>query len=634
MILLDQDAYKAQMQLLAERAWDLRRSEREAAASACEQLLQLAEVTGDRESLAIGQLVSGLLALYVGQQQEALVDIEQAYAYFSENGHPLWRVRCLNSMGYAHVVAGTLGNALVYWNEGLELSRKYKFDEMTGYLLYNIGDLQKAAFRRYEDALLCFLEAAEYCKEGEEVHTMCGPIMASISECQAQLGKNAEALQFAEKAMRMATQLDDKISIGLCGQMLSSLYVKLGDLEKARTFCLQSLEVRNKLNDRFAVANSLTMYAEVLLKSGEAEAALSQAKCALEIVESLKSTVISDVIYDLMAQAYEVMGDYKNSSDCYKQFAKAQANRLNGELDEKLNLMTAEMRVAALKKDAEIHRLKNVELREKNEEIEAIAENLVETLKQLEETHEQLIRSEKMASLIGLVSGVAHEINTPLGNSITMLSYIKETQSELRRAYDQQQLMRSMMLDYFENMEDAVKLLDNSLGRIAQIIKSFKKIGFHRRQEYIAPQKAKVFLEDWYWGLNQKERGQPEVTIYCSDELTIATDFKALSEILDELYLNVALHAVDSTHTGAVTIRLTCEEDICSLTFADNGHSTFEEDEQRIFEPFYKGNSSNAGMGLGLHMVYTLVTLVLHGTIVKKECLAQGTCFEIKFKNL
>ncbi len=633
MILLDQDAYKAQMQQLAERAWDLRRSEREEAALACEKLLQLAEVTDDKESLSVGQLVRGLLALYIGKQEEALVDIEQSYAYFSEKGHPLWRVRCLNSLGYAHVVAGTLGEALVYWNEGLELSRKYKFDEMTGFLLYNIGDLQKAAFKRYEDALLCFIEASEYCKEGQEAHSMCGPILASISECQAHLGNNKEAMLFAEKAMTMAIKLNDNISIGLCAQMLASLYIKLEDLDKAKMYCMQGLEVRERINDKFAMANSLLVYSDVLLKSGEPKAALTQAKLSLEIVEGLKSTVISDVIYEVMAQAYEALGDYKNSSECYKNFAKAQASRLNGELDEKLNLMTAEMRFDVLKKDAEIHRLKNVELREKNEEIEAIAENLSDTLKILEETHEQLIRSEKMASLIGLVSGVAHEINTPLGNGITMLSYIKEAQLNLRRAYDSQQLMRSTMQEYFDNMNEAVGLLDNSLSKVAQIIKSFKKIGFHARQEGITTQNAKRMLMEWELGLNQKEQEQPRVSINCSENVFITTDFSALTEILDELYLNARQHAFTGSDTGSIAINMEMEADEISLVFYDNGVGTFKSEDQHLFEPFYKGSSTNAGMGLGLHMVYTLVTLALHGIIVKKES-GQGTCFEIRFKNI
>lgn len=634
MIFFDQDAYKAQMQLLAERAWDLRRSEREEASLACAQLLQLAEVTADQESLAIGQLVKGLLTLYGGGYETALIDIEKAYGYFSNNGQPIWRVRCLNSLGYAHVVAGTLGNALVYWDEGLELSRKYNFDEMTGFLLYNIGDLQKSSFKRYEDALICFLEAADYCTEGKEAHVMCGPIFASISECYAELGRNEEALETAEEAMRVAIKLNDKISIGLCALMISSLYLKLGNLEQSKVFCLQSLEVREALDDKFAVANTLAGYAELLIKSGEPALALVQAQKALDIVETLKSTTINAVIYNYMGQAYEAMGDYKNSSYWYKEFAKAQAIKYNSELQENLNLVTAGMRLEAIKKDAEISRLKNVELREKNEEIEAIAQDLAETISKLEDTHEQLVRSEKMASLIGLVSGVAHEINTPLGNSITMLSYIKELQQSLKQAFDDQQLVRRMMLDYFENMGESVRLLENSLGRITHIIKSFKKIGYYTRRELIVPQVAKTVLNEWQLKQNQNERGQPEVIIDCSDELMIATHIDALYEILDELYLNSSLHAAEYAYKVSVQIKLISEGDTFILTYSDNGRSTFSQNTQRIFEPFYKGSSSRAGMGLGLHMVYTLVTLVLRGTIVKKDTADQGTCFEMKFKNL
>ena len=635
---LEQEAYELQMQHLAETAWNYRRSDRVTAEKACKKLMQMAEGANDQESLAIGRLIRGLLALYISLQEEALVDIEQAHSYFSKEGKPIWQVRCLNTMGYAHVVAGTLGEALLYWNEGLRLSRRYKFDEMTGFLLYNLGDLQKSTFKRYEDALLCFTEALEYCKAdvegiaGKAVHAMCGPILASISDCHLQLGNTEKAMQFAEETIVMATRLNDSISIGLSTEMLASMYLKLGDFEKAEAFCLQSLEVRQRIDEKYAVANSLAVYAEIKIQKGDAEAALEHAQHALEILETLKSTAIIDWLYELMGRAYEALGDYKNSSDYYKRFAKAQADRINGELVEKLNLMTAEMRFEALKKDAEINKLKNVELRAKNEEIEAIAANLAETVKVLEETQAQLIRSEKMASLIGLVSGVAHEVNTPLGNGITTLSYIKDIQKKLIKTFDAHQLTRSTLQAYFENMGDAITILDNSLIKMAQIIRSFKKIGFHAKQDGFKARRAKAFLTEWELGLNQRERDRPPVTICCNENLQVTTDFDALVEILDELYNNVCLHGNNGSQPLKVNVSFKLEADEAYLIFSDNGAVTFLQEGQRLFEPFYRGSSKNAGMGIGLHMVYTLVTLALQGKIEKLDQ-PIGTGFEIRFKS-
>ncbi len=267
---------------------------------------------------------------------------------------------------------------------------------------------------------------------------------------------------------------------------------------------------------------------------------------------------------------------------------------------------------------------------ERTQELQQANEALKTSLDTLKITQNQLIQAEKMVALGGLVAGVAHEINTPLGVGVTSASFLDEKTQDLEKLYQQGQISRSALEDYLKTARQSTALLLRNLHRAADHVQSFKQIAVDQTNEEKRRFLLNTYINDLLLSLRSKlQDTRHTVTVYCPEPIEIASYPGAFSQIITHLFLNTLHHAFDGVEQGEITLNLHKEQDSIVLTFGDNGNGISTEQQTRIFEPFYTTKRGKGATGLGLYIIYNLVTQRLNGSIDCTSSPGEGTTFSI-----
>jgi len=257
-------------------------------------------------------------------------------------------------------------------------------------------------------------------------------------------------------------------------------------------------------------------------------------------------------------------------------------------------------------------------------------QELSDTLDDLRATQNQLIESEKMASLGGLVAGIAHEINTPVGNSITVASTLFENTERVIEIYEQGKLKGSALKLYFDNATKISQLLLDNLDRAGELVQSFKQVAVDQSFLEQRAFKVKPYIESTLISLKPKlQHTEHTITVSGDDAIEIDSYPGALSQIITNLVMNSVTHAYPGNKAGQLQFTLTREEDQLIFVYQDDGCGIPPENLSRLFEPFFTTKRNQGGTGLGAHIVYNLVTQKLGGTIRCESELNQGTIFTI-----
>jgi signal transduction histidine kinase len=258
-------------------------------------------------------------------------------------------------------------------------------------------------------------------------------------------------------------------------------------------------------------------------------------------------------------------------------------------------------------------------------------EELAITLEQLQTTQSQLIESEKMAALGNLVAGIAHEINTPLGISLTAASVLNEDTTDFFNTYKSGKMKRTELETFLDTAVESSSMILANLKRAADLIQSFKQVAVDQSSEAKRCFKVKEYLEEIMLSLNAKlKRTNHTVKIEGDETLTLDTYPGALSQIVTNLVMNSLIHAYDEDASGQIILEFKREGAWVIFQYADDGKGIAPENLSKIFEPFFTTNRSQGGTGLGLHIVYNLVSKQLKGTIQCESQLGVGTQFIIK----
>ena len=271
----------------------------------------------------------------------------------------------------------------------------------------------------------------------------------------------------------------------------------------------------------------------------------------------------------------------------------------------------------------------NTSLESQKKELEQQKEELQLTLEHLQQTQAQLIQSEKMAALGGLVAGVAHEINTPVGISVTAASSLAEETREMAEKYKQDKISRAEFKNYLNTANQSAKLILSNMERAANMIQSFKQVSVDQSTEHKRKFKLKEYSEDVIRSLYPKLKGKKiDITMDIDEKLELDSYPGAYSQILTNLVLNSLVHGFADVKAGEIRISGKKENDSVTVTYQDNGCGISKENLDRIFDPFFTTNK-RTGTGLGLHIVHNLVTQKLNGTIICKSTPGTGTEFTI-----
>lgn len=257
---------------------------------------------------------------------------------------------------------------------------------------------------------------------------------------------------------------------------------------------------------------------------------------------------------------------------------------------------------------------------------------LNQTLEELKFTQVQLLENEKMASLGGLVAGVAHEVNTPIGIVLTSISFMKERCINIVDAMKNKTLSAKQLTKFTDELDLGFDLSLRNITRAVELIEGFKLIAVDSVVDDARTLNVHDYLEDIIRSLQPKAR-QAQVTIKltCAKDVLITSYPGAIAQITNNLIINSLVHAFDesSDDSSEITIEVKRLAQSIELYYGDNGCKLNEETKAQLFEPFYTTKRGQGGSGLGAHIVYNLVTQKLKGNIELITAQAQGKTFKI-----
>ena len=244
-------------------------------------------------------------------------------------------------------------------------------------------------------------------------------------------------------------------------------------------------------------------------------------------------------------------------------------------------------------------------------------QELNDSLEILKKAQTQLVQSEKMAALGNLVSGVAHEVNTPLGNAITGGSIIVRETKELLRQIDEGTLKKSLMEQKLNILNETANLLLKSINQAANLIRSFKRISVDQSVEDKREFNLYEYLEEILLTFHNKLKKIPVTVQLEGDHDFVIKSYPGVyAQIISNFIQNSLLHAFTaSTENATITICFTVQNENIILTYSDNGAGMDEQMKKTAFEPFTTTKRNAGGTGLGLNIVYNLIAQKLKGTV-------------------
>ncbi len=264
-------------------------------------------------------------------------------------------------------------------------------------------------------------------------------------------------------------------------------------------------------------------------------------------------------------------------------------------------------------------------------ELSAAKERAEGAFRELRELQEVLVQAEKMAALGGLVSGVAHELNTPVGVCMTAASLLAERTDDLARGFEAGQLRKSTVKDFIAVASETSALIRANLERSADLIRVFKQVATEpaedERQFFRVHEHVEMVVD--MMGERLRHSGHTLI-VECPRDLSMSAFPEALRQVIAVLLDNALTHAFSDGHAGEITVRVACPmPGTVTLLVADTGVGIQPEFRPRLFEPFFTTRRSQGGVGLGLHMVFNIVTSVLGGRITVESEPRQGSRFMV-----
>lgn len=263
------------------------------------------------------------------------------------------------------------------------------------------------------------------------------------------------------------------------------------------------------------------------------------------------------------------------------------------------------------------------------------AQQLEQTLHNLQQAEAQLIQTEKMAALGGLVAGIAHEINTPIGIGVTATSLLIEKTTAFDAIFHSGTMKRSDLEKFLHMAQQSGQMTLTNLNRAAELIQSFKQVAVDQSSELKRVFNLRTYLDEVLLQLSPKLKGTKcRIEIQGDSNLYLNSYPGALSQIVTNLVLNSLLHGYESHAAGHITFTFQQIQDQILFEYTDDGKGIPLENLSKIFEPFFTTRRGQGGSGLGLHIVYNLVTQKLGGTIYCESQVGKGTKFVIKIPNV
>ncbi|MEO3876947.1 sensor histidine kinase [Rheinheimera fenheensis] len=284
-----------------------------------------------------------------------------------------------------------------------------------------------------------------------------------------------------------------------------------------------------------------------------------------------------------------------------------------------------EVKQQSLREEIERRRHTEDALRTKQSELEKIVDDL-------KQAQDRLVQSEKMAALGGLVAGITHEVNTPVGIGVTATSFLAEKLQTLEQAYKEKTLTPKTLEHFIEEATQGTELLQSNLVRASELIASFKQIAVDQTSEAVRTINLSEYLHEVIRSLQPNfKKTHHQVEVNCPDNIMLSCPAGAISQIFTNLLMNSLIHGFEDMDNGLIRITVLDEDENVDIKYSDNGKGLAQEQLEKLFHPFFTTKRDQGGSGLGTHITYNLVRQTLGGSISVSSEPGKGLHYHICF---
>ncbi|HWR80761.1 MAG TPA: ATP-binding protein, partial [Pseudomonas sp.] len=251
-------------------------------------------------------------------------------------------------------------------------------------------------------------------------------------------------------------------------------------------------------------------------------------------------------------------------------------------------------------------------------------------LENLKRTQDDLIQSEKLASLGSLVAGISHELNTPIGNTVTVSSALSERARSLRNSFEDNTLKRSEFTNGLVALEEMSQLIERSANRAATLITSFKQVAIDQVSERRRRFDLHEVIEENLTALRTSIKHQPWLIDNQVPAGISCDSFPGpLGQVLSNLIQNAIVHGFADRDQGRIQISASVDKELLQLQVSDDGVGMNTATSVRIFEPFFTTRLGKGGSGLGLSICHRITTTILAGELRVDSTPGVGTRFTL-----
>ncbi len=591
--------------------------------------------------------------------------------------------RVLQVKEYIGVVYRFMGNykkSLDYYFEVLSVYEKTKDTLRIGNVLNSIGNLYNDA-NNTDNANEFYEKALKY-KRLKSSKFSLSNTLGNLAVIKFHKGKFSDALTDQKEVLDIKKELKDTQGMIIAYSSLALIYENLEKYDSAVSCIDKALELGENLNMTEGIAGDLFHKARILVNMNEDyNAAKKLLKRAEKISNQSNLPLKLRDIYELRYKIDSIQENYQSAfnnifkfyqykmglfnEEKARQMAKLEAEyEFNKEKDsiqfanqrERLALNQQIQREQTIQYSAiggvlilliilfilyryyQLKRkanqeleAKNIQIQNQNIEIKSQRDHLQDTLEELKKVQQKLIESEKMASLGQLTAGVAHEINTPIGVGMVAASSLDEATASLEKKLFEKKLSKEDFENYIQDARESAHLLLNNLRRAAGLVKSFKEVSVDQSTEVKRKFDLIAYINDVINSLkNSINRHNVEVNIYGDQKIEIESYAGVYAQIITNLVINSIQHGFEGMKRGRIDLAVKSVKSKIIIKYQDNGRGISEEIIEKIFDPFYTTKRGKGNTGLGLHIVYNLITQKLGGEINTENQQGKGATFNIE----
>jgi signal transduction histidine kinase len=263
--------------------------------------------------------------------------------------------------------------------------------------------------------------------------------------------------------------------------------------------------------------------------------------------------------------------------------------------------------------------------------LETKNQQLQKTMNNLKVTQEQLIESEKMASLGGMVAGIAHEVNTPTGIVLTADTSLLENTQQLKQQLSNGTMTKRILNDYLDYAIECNNISILNIKRVASLIKTFKQVAVDQSNNEFCEFNLTDYIDEAIVSLQYLFEGnEHKLNIYINETIILNSYPEVYLQVINVLIENSLIHGFESMKQGEIDLSFYTKNDSLIFIYKDNGRGAKEAIIEKIFDPFYTTKRGAGSSGLGTHILYNMVTQLLKGKVSCRSNSPQGLIFEFE----